>query len=94
MEELTTSSDRFIITTSRELPAGFAFQSRDGFRALSGEGASVVIATDSIPALNSAIDQLRADGIEIVEIARERHSLEEMFINVIAQDNNEPSHNS
>jgi ABC-2 type transport system ATP-binding protein len=94
VDELTESSDRYVITLAAP-PAGKPeLVWRDGCRLVSMEGPTIVIATDHIESVNDIIDQLRRNGVLIQEIARERHSLEEMFINLIAGDNSESAHHS
>ncbi len=86
VSELTTPTDRFIIRTTAERGTLPPLPALSSGTATPGDDGTVIVATDDAVQVNRIIDALRAADVLIDEIVRERHSLEEMFINVIEED--------
>ena len=86
VEELTTQENQYRIGFEGTLPEALRLEWEATRVNVVEEDGGLLVALDDVPALNTALDQLRNHGVLITGIAQNRQSLEDMFIDVISRE--------
>lgn len=86
IDEITSSGKQYIFTTSDLSDDVINILLSRHFATLHGKN-EFLVATESTEVLNSIIDVLRKNNVNILSLTKEKNSLENMFINLIGQQN-------
>jgi len=86
IDEITASGNQYIFSTSDLTDAAINTLLNRHSATVHGKN-EFIVSTESPEVLNSIIDELRKDNINILSFYKEKNSLENMFINLIGQQN-------
>jgi ABC-2 type transport system ATP-binding protein len=86
VDELTATGQAYVIGVSGILPEPVIIAARAFVMGLSQQGENVTAECRTIAELNQVIDLLRKHGVEITSVTRQRSTLEDSFISLIAKE--------
>lgn len=89
VEELTTSKETYQVTLSKKLDEKYLGELKSLFRVLSSNDNSLTLNFEGDEDLNKFIDKLRNESINIKSIVPQKSSLEDMFISLVNESNQE-----
>jgi ABC-2 type transport system ATP-binding protein len=86
VDELTSSGERYHIGIEGTLPEAFRTEAAAKVLSFSEAKNGLTIDVESIAELNAMIDMLRRHHVQIINIVKERSTLEESFLNLIKRE--------
>ncbi|HMK37979.1 MAG TPA: ABC transporter ATP-binding protein [Bacteroidota bacterium] len=86
VEELTATGQSYVIGISGSLPEPVIVAAQAFLMGLSQQGETVTAECRTTAELNRVIDLLRKNGVEITSVTKQRSTLEDSFISLIARE--------
>jgi ABC-2 type transport system ATP-binding protein len=86
VDEMTAAGQAYVIGVSGTLPEAVALAARAFVMGLTQQGENITAECRTTAELNRVIDLLRANNVEITSVTRQRNTLEESFISLIAKE--------
>ncbi len=86
VDEMTATGQAYVIGISGTLPEAVAVAARAFVMGLTQQGENITAECRTTAELNRVIDLLRANNVEITSVTRQRNTLEESFISLIAKE--------
>ncbi len=86
VEELTSAGQSYVIGITGTLPDAVTLEARAFVMGISQQGENVTAECRTTAELNRVIDLLRKNNVEITSVSRQRSTLEDSFISLIAKE--------
>ncbi len=86
VDELTTTDSSYHIGIEGTVPAAFVTEATARVLGVTAGADGLTARVADVPALNTVIDLLRAHGVSITSVQKQRNTLEESFIDLITRE--------